>query len=575
MAVSTSRDFDAPISAYGAGSIAERELADFWLNFTAMAGNGLDRLSLIVPDAQHPQGNDIYHSYDWIDLWAARSTSVATSALAEARKAGAARATLTMTNAAGIMSFWDTVLSRMVGRDLILCAARDVSERILQEKELRRVAYHDGLTGLLNRIALKNRLGDELATAERNGGSVTLFMLDLDNFKLINDTLGHDAGDTVLVEAAARLLATVPAEHAVGRLGGDEFAVITSGKSSSATTAFLAEDLLQSLRRPVLYKGRMLETRASIGVATFPQHGADVSQLLKNADIALYAAKSFGRGGFTTYVPSMGNALLKRAMSVSTVREAVAQHRLEAFYQPMINLSCNAVVGYEAVLRLREANGTLIPPGAINHAFDDIDLARQIGDMMLDRVADDVQCWQNAGVSVGRIALNASAADFRAGDFASRFLDKLRRVGLSPELFEIEIAETVLAGRCTDYVATALADLADAGLHVALDEFGTGASSLAQLKHLPFHSLKIDRTFVGTLEDDNDDKAIVRAIVGLADGLGLGMTAVGVETPGQIDALRTLGCKFGQGEFLGPPVNASAVGIPARPFTGKRDNVSL
>ena len=567
MASTAFRRLPVSSSASGAEGRVERDLADFWLNFTAMAGNGLDRLSLIVPDAQHPQGSDIYHSYDWIDLWAARSTSAATSALAEARKVGAARATLTMTNAAGIISFWDTVLSRVVDRDVILCAARDVSERILREKELRRVAYHDGLTGLLNRVALKKWLDADLVAAERNGGSVTLFMLDLDNFKLINDTLGHDAGDTVLVEAAARLLATVPAEYAVGRLGGDEFAVITSGKSSSATTAFLAEDLLQSLRRPVLYKGRMLETRASIGVATFPQHGADVSQLLKNADIALYAAKSFGRGGFTTYVPSMGNALLKRATSISTVREAVAQHRLEAFYQPVINLSSNAVVGYEAVLRLREANGALIPPSAINHAFDDIDLARQIGDMMLDRVAEDVRCWQEAGVRVGRIALNASAAEFRAGDFASRFLDKLSRVALSPELFEIDIAETVLAGRCTDYVALALADLAAAGVHVALDDFGTGASSLAQLKHLPFHSLKIDRTFVRTLEDDNDDKAIVRAIVGLADGLGLGMTAVGVETSGQIDALRTLGCKFGQGEFLGPPIDARTVGVTANTKT--------
>lgn len=537
------------------------ENTDLWRTFATLAGNGPDSLALIVPDTLHPESPGVYRADSWIGLWADRSKSVAVEALTRVRAEGTARATLAVIDATGSIAFWDVALSRTIGHDVVMSIARDVTERMSQEEHLRRVAYQDGLTGLLNRVALRERLTQDISAAARCGGSVTLLMLDLDNFKLINDTLGHDAGDAVLVETAARLRATVSPKDAVGRLGGDEFAVIVSSEQLNAKTAFLAEDLLEALRRPVTYKGRVLDTRTSIGTATFPHHGLDASELLKNADIALYAAKSFGRGGFTTYVPSMGNALRKRVSTIATVREALAQHQLEAFYQPKVDFSSSAVIGYEALMRLRDNDGALIPAHAINHAFDDIDLARQIGDTMFARIAVDVRHWKDAGIPVGRIALNASAAEFRAGDFASRLLEKLRREKLAPELFEIEVAETVLAGRGTDYVATALADLAHAGVRVALDEFGTGASSLAQLKRLPFHSIKIDRTFVRTLEDDNEDQAIVRAIVGLADGLGLGMTAVGVETPGQVRALRQLGCKTGQGNLLGPATPAYAVGI--------------
>lgn len=530
----------------------------------ALSENSSDNFSLIVPDGFFHNEAALPGPEAWVAQWADQSKSLAIRTLAQARADGAARATLAAIDGTGGIASWDVVLSRMSGSDALLSVARDVSERMSHELQLRRVAYQDGLTGLLNRAALRERLDEQICVATDKGGSVSVLMLDLDNFKLINDTLGHDAGDAVLVETAARLRATVPALNVVGRLGGDEFAVIVASEKPGARATFLAEDLLEALRRPVTYNGRVLDSRVSIGIATFPSHGTDAAELLKNADIALYAAKSFGRGGFTTYVPSMGNTLRKRASTIATVREAIAQHRLEAFYQPMVDLGSGAVLGYEALLRLRDSAGSLIAANAIHQAFDDIDLARQIGDTMFERVAVDVRTWKNAGVPVGRIALNASAAEFRAGDFAPRLLEKLRRAELSPELFEIEVAETVLAGRGTDYVATALADLADAGVRVALDQFGTGASSLSQLKRLPFHSIKIDRTFVGTLENDIEDQAIVRAIVGLADGLGLEMTAVGVESPGQVAALRQLGCEVGQGSFLGEPTSGRMVGGAAR-----------
>lgn len=535
---------------------AASEVTDHWRTLTAMAGNGIDWLTLILPDSLYYKGPGIYRTADWVGLWAQASRLEACDALMNARESGTSRVTLSNLVGAEVTRVWEIALTRMVGRDAVLAVARDVTERVSREEHLQRIAYHDGLTGLLNRLALKDRLAHEIDTAARTGGSVALLILDLDNFKLINDTLGHDAGDEVLVEAATRLRAATPDEAIVGRLGGDEFAVIVPSPLPRVDVALHAEALLEGMRLPVSFKGRVLDTKASIGVSVFPHHGLDSSELLKNADIALYAAKAFGRGGFTTYVPSMGNALRKRAATIVEVREAIAQNQLQAFYQPKIDFGTNAVIGFEALLRLRGRNGELIQAKAINHAFDDIDLARLIGDTMFDRVAADVRQWQVARVPFGRIALNVSAAEFRAGDFASRLLTKLRRAELSTELFEIEVSETVLAGRSTDYVASALSDLADAGVRVALDEFGTGSSSLAQLKRLPFHSIKIDRTFVGTLEDDDGDQAIVRAIVGLADGLGLDMTAVGIETSGQLAALRNLGCKVGQGNLLGPPIPA-------------------
>ena len=547
------------LSASDVGRSLESDFTEPWPSFAAIAGNGLDTLALILPDALHREGKHFFKAADWISRWADGSRPAAIEALAQVDTTGTARATLETSAAAGPAAFWDVALSQVTGLDAILSVARDVTQSISHEVQLRRLAYHDGLTGLLNRLALKERLAEDISIATLRGGSVMLLMMDLDNFKLINDTLGHDAGDAVLVETAARLNATVSPKNAVGRLGGDEFAVIVASEQPNARATFLAEDLLEALRRPVSFKGRVLDTRASIGVATFPHHGSDGSELLKNADIALYAAKSFGRGGFTTYVPSMCNTLRKRASAIATVREAIAHHRLEAFYQPKVDFGSGSVIGYEALLRLRDNEVTLIPAHAIEQALEDIDLARQIGDTMFESVAVDVRYWKNAGLSVGRIALNASPAEFRAGDFALRLLEKLRRAQLAPDLFEIEVAETVLAGRATDYVATALADLANAGLRVTLDEFGTGASSLSQLKRLPFHSVKIDRTFVQKLEDHNEDQAIIRAIVGLADGLGLGTTAMGVDTPGQIGALQKLGCNMGQGKFLGLPSPASTV----------------
>lgn len=540
-------------------------LASVWQTLASINANGVDDLSLIVSDGINLGISGIYHERAWVRSWVRDSQEAAAVALGQARAVGASRAILSAVDATGMSSVRDVALSFLADHDAVLSIARDVTSNVSEEHRLRRVAYHDGLTGLMNRVALREHLANEIEKLANTRGSIAIMLLDLDNFKLINDTLGHDAGDAVLVEAAARLSAVAPPFSLVGRLGGDEFAVIVTSAEGPADITDLAEAITEAMREPMPYKGRAFDTRASIGVATFPRHGNDPAELLKNADIALYAAKAFGRGGFTTYVPSMANTLRKRASTILIVREAIAQHRIEVFYQPKVDLAARRIIGFEALLRMRGSDGSLIEAHALDQALDDIELARQIGDTMFERVALDVGQWSAAGVPFGRVALNASAAEFRGGDFASRLLNKLRAREISPEWFEIEVSETVLASRATDYVASAIEDLSDAGVHVVLDNFGTGSSSVSQLKRLPFSALKIDQTLVASIESNQDDTATVRAIAGLADGLGLAMAAVGVQTVGQVEALSKLGCKYGQGDLLGrsTPAGDIASSFPA------------
>ena len=513
-------------------------------------------MSLILDEAEAFPDLGIHNQSSWTALWSPKSGDDSVALLARARLEGKARSVLSSTGSGGTPRFWDVAVCSFGGSGALLSTARDATEQVLRDEELRRIAYHDALTGLLNRLALRERLAFEIESATATGLPVAFLMLDLDNFKLINDTLGHDAGDAVLVQAADRLRAVAPEPITVGRLGGDEFALIVPSAGGTNDLAGLAETVIDALRRPITYNGRLLDTRGSIGIAVFPEHGEDPAELMKNADIALYAAKSFGRGGFSTYVPSMGNSLRKRAASLQLVRDALAAQRVEMVYQPKVDLRTRNILGFEALMRIRKADGRLIAAESFLQAFDDVDLARSIGDAMFERIAIDVSQWRATGFDFGRIALNASAAEFRSGDFAARFLAKVHDAGLSPDLFEIEVSETVLAGRATDYVAAALKDLSDAGVGIVLNDFGRSASSLAQLKRFPFDCLKIDRTFVSALEDDEQDQTIVRAIAGLADGLNLGMTAVGIETQGQLGMLREIGCSAGQGNMLGMPTSA-------------------
>lgn len=516
----------------------------------------IDLVSVILPHGVTDVAAKQYVTSDWLEQWTEESRESAKTAINQCFASGSSRSRLYASSSDQSMKCYDVALTKSGDGSVAVSVARDVTADMAIQDDLRRVAFHDGLTGLLNRMALRERLGAEMDRLTGTDGTIAVFMIDLDNFKFINDTLGHDAGDSLLKEAAARLCEHSPTHATVARLGGDEFAILVSADNGRPDVFGIAERLLESMRQPVEYRGRVLHTQVSIGVAMFPKQGKSASELLKNADIALYAAKAFGRGGFSTYVPSMSSSLLKRASALDAVRDALKNHRMEAYYQPKIALSSKSIEGFEAIPRLRFENGATIPGDVIRQAMDDIEVARQLGDNMFDRVTEDVRDWLAAGIDVSHVALNTSAADFRAGDFARRFLERLQRTNLIAKLFEIEVSETVLSGRNTDYVATALADLAIAGVRVALDDFGTGASSIVQLKHMPFDSIKIDQSIVRSLATDDRDEAIVKAMIGFADGLGIRTAAAGIQSTSQLETLRSMGCQTGQGDLWGQPVPA-------------------
>lgn len=258
------------------------------------------------------------------------------------------------------------------------------------------------------------------------------------------------------------------------------------------------------------------------------------------------------------FVPSMNGPIRRRAAAAAAVREALAENRVEAFYQPMIDLASGGLLGFEAKLHVILPDGLVMPSREVAACKEDVDLARAIGERILSKVTDDAKRWRDSGLSLTHIAVNACAAEFRNGDFAERFLKRLHIAGLPPELFELEVAETVFASRGTDYVAAAIKVLSAAGVKVLLDDFGTGPASLSHLKRLPVSRIKIDKSFINTIEHDAGDGAIVRAMIGLANGFGIGLAADGVSTDGQARMLAGLGCKIGQGDFFGRAGSAAA-----------------
>lgn len=506
--------------------------------------NGIGQRALGLTDAQ------CLGSPDWAALWRPDHRANVQDQLRRARSGESAR----FTAASGPdddLLWWDVVVSRVVGGGLV-AQARDITTTRAVEDGFRQRARHDDLTGLLNRSAFKEALDADIAARAAGGGNAMVLMLDLDNFKFINDTRGHDSGDRVLQHVARALEAGAGAEVALARLGGDEFAVLLSAVGDLDSLRERVETIMGLIRQPLDLPGGTLSVRASIGAVQFPKHGDTAVDLLKKADIALYAAKSFGRGGYVLFVPSMAGPIRRRAAATLIIREALANNRVDAFYEPMIDLASGRLHGFEAKLQVYQAGGRSLPAADLLLMQDDIDLAETLGDRVRSRVLEDARRWRSSGLAVTRIAINVAAAEFRSGNYAERFLKQLAGMGLPASLFEIEVAETVFAGRGTDYVAAALKTLSAAGVRVLLDAFGTGPASLSNLKRLPVDGIKIDESFVESVEHDAADNAIVRAIIGIATGFGIGLAAEGISTPGQARMLRALGCDIGQGDLFGP-----------------------
>ena len=433
----------------------------------------------------------------------------------------------------------------------------DVTEEREAEVRIRWAATHDPMTRIPNRTFWQEGLEAMARQARADRQGFGLMLLDIDDLKRTNDALGHDAGDALLGEFVARLRNVVPADALIGRLGGDEFGLIAPSLATRSALEQCAARLIEAMREPHVHDGRTFACGVSIGAALFGEHGGEADELLKAADLALYASKAAGRGRLTLFHPALRAEAQRRTSMIHMARDAVARDMVVPHYQPKVDLVTGRVLGYEALLRWRHPSLGILPPASIAAAFEDGELAAALTGRMLDAVTADLRGWLDGGIDPGRIAVNAAAADFQCGDFAERVLERLARCDLPPERLEIEVTETVFLGRGAHHVERALDVFARAGVRIALDDFGTGYASLTHLKQYPVDVIKIDRSFVSHIEEDAGDAAIVDAIVKLGTSLGLEVVAEGVETEGQAALLIGHGCSVGQGFLLGRPQPAS------------------
>lgn len=426
----------------------------------------------------------------------------------------------------------------------------DITDRKAAEARARWQATHDDLTGLPNRLLFQERLQQALDIMAETGGTVGLFLIDLDDFKSVNDTLGHDAGDELLFQAAARLAGALGPADMVARLGGDEFVVLSQQMLDVAGAR---------LREPCEHAGQMISPRASLGIALAPEHDRDGGELMKDADLALYRAKANGRNIAVVYEPAMRAAMTRRVAICRDLAQALREDRILPFYQPQVGLADGKVAGFEALARWRHPQRGIIPAAAFQEGFQDVEIAAGIGDAIVAAVLRDLCDWLDAGLEPGIVSVNLSAGIFRDPGLPERLLGKLAAAGVPTRCFGIEVTESVLLARSAGEAERTLRALRAAGLHVSLDDFGTGYASLTHLKRFPVDTIKLDRSFVGQVEEEGDDAAIVRAMIALATDLGLGIVAEGVETAGQEAFLRRHGCAQAQGYRYARPVAAARV----------------
>jgi diguanylate cyclase (GGDEF)-like protein/PAS domain S-box-containing protein len=435
----------------------------------------------------------------------------------------------------------------------------DIHERKLAEDNLRHAAYHDDLTGLPNRRLFQERLRQALTQAASAQRKVGLLLVDLDGFKQINDTFGHDAGDAVLKAFARRLQDIAPDPDCVARLGGDEFSIILPDIESEADITRIACDIVIQARKPLTGDSIGREYRTSAGGAISSDGGIESDELQKQADLALYSSKGAGPGLFRMFKPAMREEMQQTASALRLARQATKFNWIVPFYQPKVALGTGAIAGFEALLRWRHPRLGLQAPSTLAPAFDDPNLGIAIGERMLSLILEDLCSWLEAGLDVGSIAINASASEFLRGDYAERVLNQLRLAGLPASCLELEVTETVFLGRDAASVEHTLRVLSAEGMKIALDDFGTGYASLSHLKKFPVNVLKLDQSFVGNLENDTSDAAIVQAVVNLGKSLGIRVVAEGVETSDQAALLWKQGCDLGQGYLFSRPMPAEAV----------------
>jgi diguanylate cyclase (GGDEF)-like protein/PAS domain S-box-containing protein len=449
-----------------------------------------------------------------------------------------------------------TNLLRTPGVDGLVATIRDITERKAFEAQLTEQALHDALTGLPNRSLFQDRLEQALARAARKRETVGLLYLDIDNFKLINDSLGHQAGDELLIQVAARLRSCVRDGDTVSRFGGDEFVILLGHATDRAEAVMTADRIAEEFALPFNIDGRDFTTTASVGIALGDSAVERADIMLRNADIAMYRAKSIGKGMHVVFDASMHTNTLARMELESGLKLAVERHELRIQYQPIVMLSSGRVVEVEALVRWQHPTRGLLAPADFIPIAEDTPVIMQIGQWVLDQACRQVATWQTEFPSVHplMVSVNLSPRQFQQPNLVDQVRRALQESGLKPACLTLEITEGVIM-RDIEATILKLWALKELGVQLSIDDFGTGYSSLAYLKRLPLDILKIDRSFVSGLGRDKEDTAIVRAIISLAKSLDLAVTGEGIETSEQAELLKSWECERGQGYYFARPLD--------------------
>ncbi|OBQ80445.1 MULTISPECIES: EAL domain-containing protein [unclassified Mesorhizobium] len=446
------------------------------------------------------------------------------------------------------------LVALFIFRPMSKAILRKTHELVDARNSMAFIAVHDGLTGLHNRTFLTDHFDTLIKGAHRRRERLAVIQLDLDRFKQINDTLGHAAGDYVLVVTAQRMRDSCRASDLCARLGGDEFVMILNGAGSTEDIHALAKRIIANINEPITFQGTTIMPGASAGIAVYPVDADNAQDLLVHADLALYSAKKLGGGSFSFFSEELRRELDYRKQLEQDIRTAIAEKTFEVYFQPQVSLTSGKISGIEALVRWKHATRGMISPGEFIPVAEKCGFMPDIGRIVISKAINEAAEWDRAGIDFGRIAVNVSGTELREPDFDNFLFGTLERAGLAPQKLSLEIVESVILDDEKTGIAAKLRHIRAAGVHLELDDFGTGYASLSHVNPNEIDRLKIDRRFVQNINENGDNTKIVRAITELARGLGISIVAEGAETEAELDSLMAIGCDQVQGYSIAFPM---------------------